>query len=367
MSASMTLLRGLHVCICAPLVAAAAVRAGEPGLLGMDGFGFRAEPRQRERALEIRGKLASVDLAQRAGGAWEAAEANLRELGPEIVAAARRTISEARSAERELALRAELDALIRLDSRPLPEELGALAAEPLLWTHVLVLAARDPARHAATLEKLRPDLRLEERIAADNLLAAGAPARAVALLLPEARVRIVVKVVEPGSGSDGGGQFSCGTGCGTMRVPAGFPPTALYDLRLGAQEEGRIIADGPEPVSVVRLVRLEREFGFGHSSVAIDTSDHALRLLRWIALDRERESPLTARVVVRHIWRDRSTFLRAVEREIQAREQAWNALVERLVNAELMVGEQAPSRPPIEVAVEDRRLVRRAPLPWIGR
>lgn len=328
------------------------------------------EPVQRvapEKLVALRAKLADAPTsAAVAWGAWETADAGARELVPDVVSALRRTLGARVDDATPFVLRAELDALIRLDARLGAEDLALVARVGSVRTQALVLGARDAKLHANAIEAMRAGSRNEERIAIDNLLAAGAPARLVALLLPDARVCITVRVVDEGRGSSGGSHMS-GIGCGSLKAPEGFPPTVLYELRRGAAKDMPVFADGPQPIAYAREVHGEREFGIGGRSEGLDAEEHALRLLRWIAKDPDPRSVLAAHVDVAHTWKDRQHYINEVSVAIDARRKAWHALVDELVRTKLLDPKQVPTKDPIDVVVEDHRENTSVDLPSLVR
>lgn len=328
------------------------------------------EPVQRvapETLVALRAKLADAPTsAAVAWGAWETAEAGARELVPDLVSALRRTLGARVDDATPFVLRAELDALIRLDARLSAEDLARVTQVGSVRTQALVLAARDTTLHANAIEAMRVGSRNEERIAIDNLLAAGVPARLVALLLPDARVRITVRVFDEGGGSGGGSHMS-GTGCGSLKAPEGFPPTVIYSLRRGAAKDVPVFADGPQPIAYAREVHGEREFGVGGRSEGLDDAEHALRLLRWVAKDPDPKSFLAAQVDVRHAWKDRQHYINEVSVAIEARTKAWRALVDELVRRKLLDAKQVPAKDPIDVVVEDHRENQSVALPALVR
>lgn len=323
----------------------------------------RAGPQvDTERTIALRAKLASSDAATRAWGAWEAGEAGARELVPDVVSALRRTLGARVDETTPFVLRAELDAFVRLEARLAAEDLVAASRVGSVRMQALVLGARDPKLHAAAIEAMRSDSRSDERIAIDNLLAAGAPARLATLLLPDAHVLIQVRVFDEGRGG-GGGTFMRGIGCGSVKAPEGFPPTVLYELRRGAANDATVFADGPRPIAYRREVHAQRKFGLSRQTEPIDEAEHALRLLRWIANDREPRSFLAARVEVDHTWKDAQHYLDQVGAAVGTRKAAWRALVEQLVSAKLLEAKQVPEKDPISVVVDDRRANRSVALP----
>lgn len=320
-----------------------------------------------ETLVALRAKLAAdANSAELAWGAWETAEANARELVPDVVSALRRTLSARAEMSTSFVLRAELDALIRLDAKLTRDDVAAVLGVGSVRTQGLVLASREPKLHADALEALRPDSRNEERIAVDQLLARGAPARIVALLLPDAHVRIDVHVLDENMGFGRGGGSMSGIGCGSLKAPERFPPTAIYSLRRGGTKDQPVFADGPQPIAYAREVHGEREFGVGGTVEGVDEAEHALALLRWITGDREGKSTLASVVDVSHTWRDRQTYINEVSVAIDARKKAWNALLDALVAKGFLDAKARPAKPPIEVVVDDRRANQSVPLPPLG-
>lgn len=319
----------------------------------------------------LRQKLQTLPIGKTvAWGAWEAAETNARELVPDVVVAVRRTLAAPGDAARPFVLLALLDALIRLDAQLPAEDLAALARLGTMRPQTLVLASRDPKRHAAALEAIRAEenqfVDELERIATDNLLAVGAPARAVALLLPEVEIRIVVQVNDSEDISVSS-NCSLSSACGRIDVPEGLPPTVLYELRRGAAKAPTLVADGAQPVTYLRTVRTERTFGSGVTRRPFDKADHALRLLRWIAKDVAEQSVLAASPKSWHRWQGPAPYLEEMATVLEPHRKAWRGLVDALVRGKWLTPEQVPASDPISVVVDDRRADKSIPLPTLDR
>lgn len=300
-------------------------------------------------------------------GAWVAAEASARELVPDVVAALRRTLDAPREDETPFVQLALLDALIRLEAQLPTEDLAALARVQNVRAQTLVLASRDAKRHAAALEALHADVDDLERMATDYLLAAAAPARAVALLLPEVKVRIEVSVVDPGDFESESSSFGLTSSCGSITVPEGFPPTVLYELRLGTAKDATLVADGPQPIAYRRTVRTERTFGGGSTVAPFDRSGHALRLLRYLAIRVAPQSLLSASSESTHEWQGPAAYLEELAKLQEPHQQAWRALVSALVQGKWLTAQQVPAQAPIRVVVMDRRADQSIPLPTLPR
>ncbi len=295
----------------------------------------RAEPAESapDPRADVRAKLASTNFAQIAWGAWQAAESGERDLAGDVHAALRRTLAAPVGAEQSFALRAELDALIRLDAHLEAEDLSNASRVACARNQTLVLAARNPRLHAPMLETLRASAQSEELVAIDNLLAIGAPGRLTELLLPEARLHVTVHVHDPNSGSGEGGSRRSRIACGSVQAPEGFPPVVLYDLVLGRIDDGSLIADGPQPVSFRRTTRSESKFGVGRTARDVPVNDHALSLLRWIVGDRSPTSLLEGKIRIVHIWKDPAHYVADVHAQLDERRTAWRELTGKLAAA----------------------------------
>lgn len=317
------------------------------------------------RLAELRAQLASSDPAQTAWAAWESVQHHATQLVDDLKVTLRRTLAEADSPTKPFVLRAELDALVQLDAHFDALEFAAARRAGAPRTQTLVIAARDPQRHAREIERMRESSRHEERVAVDNLLAVGAPDRAVALLLPDARLELTIDVCDPDTFAGLGGSRGSSIGCGGMTAPEGFPPTVLYECVRSLRKDDVVFADGPQPVAYRRIVRSELTFGVGHHAQKFDEAEHALRLLRWIAEDRSGESLLTSTSHVRHVWTNAANYLAEVRAELERRETAWRALLERLAQVNALPREQFPSTSHVDLRVADHREDRSVELPEI--
>src|SRR5205085_16684 len=188
----------------------------------------------------------------------------------------------------------------------------------------------------------------EWKFAADNLLAACVPARVVAQLLPEAKVRILVRVHEEGTDLDRQ-KGDRGVACGRLKVPKGFPPSVFYRLTRDSAKNGEMIADGPEPIAMIRKVDKGVSISFSTAIESFDESQHAISLLRWITGDRAKESQLAAEIRIDHVWTNESNYVSKVGEDVQLRRAAWRTLVDALVARELLPAERRPTADPIQV------------------
>jgi hypothetical protein len=317
------------------------------------------------RIEHLRRELAAEDLKRRAWAAWEASDKLVRELAPDILAALQVTTAEPASDPRTAALGSLLDAAIRLEVRPAAIDLLAVFDTSRFSPQLLVLASRSPSLHVRLLEDLRAQRGELVRRAANNLLAAGAPTRAVELLLPDARIHIRVRVHDGRAAEESRGWSAIA--CGTRRVPRGFPPTVRYGLTERTLPDPTVFADGPLPIAAQRSVHRGLDVPTGGTLNVRDEHDQELGLLRWIAGDRAREGALEAEILVEVMWTTATAYLAAVEPEIQARQAAWTQLVDALVARGLLAPEQRPAKAPIEVVVEDLRTDTSVPLPGLPR
>lgn len=313
----------------------------------------------------LRSELAAAEPVRRAWAAWKASEANVRELAPDVLAALRSTITSVEGNERKFALLSLLDAAIRLDVRPTVADLTSLSAIGF-DAHVLVFTSRAPAEHLSVLELLHEKPSEIVQAAADNLIAASSPSRAVELLLPDARVGVLVRVKDPGQSPEETFKVR-GVACGKSRAPNGFPPTVLYELVEGTTNGADVIANGPRPVGVRRAVYKLPWFSTSSAIFRLDRHEHALDLLRWIAGDRADTSTLASVVTIEHGWTNAEAYLTAVGPEIRSRHDAWSTLVDALVTVGALPSDRRPTEPPIDVEVEDVRTDRSVPLPELPR
>ena len=314
------------------------------------------------RLAHLRRELAAAEPERRAWAAWEASDKLVRELAADVLDALLRVAENSQPEQWNFAALALLDAAIRLDARPNTSQLEALEATPFIRPQLLVLAAREPARHVELLRRFSAAERDECLLAADNLLAAGAPEVAVAQLLPQARVEITVEVVDKLEVRQMP-SVALGIGCGSIHVPEGYPPMVLYDLVEGGPPDAIVFADGPRPIAARRTVRSERSVGIGGVSLWVDRAQHALDLLRWIGGDRKAASVLASEVAIRHAWSSRRAYVRDVGEQIRERRQAWAQLVDALVARRALSAERRPAKAPIEIVVQDRRSRPRGALP----
>ena len=214
-------------------------------------------------------RLRSEVLAHVAWGGFLAGEHGLRELAPDLRAALARVAPGNRSSngyksfESDLAARALLDGLIRIEAAVPAAELAPFLREPFPAAAFLLLARRASERDAAaSLLSLFRDRDQRDWsdvvwLAAGNLLARNGSPEFVAAALEGLELQLHVTVTSPGVIC---GISVSGRGCGfpvrSPRLPRSFPPIAAYVLQQKAT--AWLIAPGQQPVWVERCVQRDR-------------------------------------------------------------------------------------------------------------
>jgi hypothetical protein len=308
--------------------------------------------------------FASEDPRDLAWAAHRAREERRTDALPALMAAVRRVCIPQRR-DGSFRMHAALtDALIQLDARVEPRDLEALAKLRHVHAQVLVLAAREPRRHAALLERMCDLSDENQRLAAWNLLALAAPARAAELALGAARIEIEVEVRDEGQDFEPRRGGTHTIACPKQQPLDGYPPAVVYVLEEATDAARDVVAPGPIPILANRTgwpTGREWDDPSKHPS-----SDYALRLLPWLAGDPARKSELPSFVRIRHAWTTPDEFVRECSGEIAAVQQEWRACVERLAAALPIDAAWSTRRAPIDFHVRDERRDPARPLPMLA-
>lgn len=225
-----------------------------------------------------------------------------------------------------------LDALIRLEAT-VPPALVAALLEGRESTLALILAAREPGRHAAALMRAYDRWSADETslgvraLAAGNLLCSERARGFAGRLLPTGTLLLTIDVFKAGTGYGGAtGGFGAGGGFGDGHVmlPADYPPYPVYALDTRGSDAGHHVrfAPGPRPVFYSREEKpgLPRDdgsrlVGFGSSFGGYsrrECESEWLSVLTGLPLD-EVELPLNTRRSYK--WRGRQAYIDDAVRE----------------------------------------------------
>lgn len=225
---------------------------------------------------EVLAKLASTEPRERAWGACEAGSRGVAAAIPALEALLG-AAPETATPDEQHVLRCALDALIRLEAC-VPASL-LLQHENRFSVAVLVLLARDPVanqdvlhEHLARTLAQEPSAFSLQAVACGNLLLAQRAPGFAALLLARLELTLTVQVVAADSPTFHGGSRSLGSGSGDFfaRVPDGFPPYVAWALDDDAAGGGALLADGPQPIYVVRRERADSGVLPGTTRCSID-------------------------------------------------------------------------------------------------
>ena len=304
---------------------------------------------------------AAVEPADQAWMAWRAAEQHDLERGPELVTALRASLAQPASSEGTALVRQQLDALLVLGTEVDADLLAELAQRPAFAVQVLLLAARAPQVHAATLLDLRPMLDGLERLAVDGLLAEGAPRDLTQLLVHEARLRVTVHAVDEGRGAGGGG-LSTTLGCGSLTAPPGWPPIVRYEIVRLPQQGATPLVAAPHALGWVRQVRAGTLMDTGTRLRNTDAEDHAWQQLAYLA----QQPPyplLQGRMVhVAVTWRNATQFQQELDQLAVSRQVYWTQLLSALVERHLLEPSALTLPLPLDYTFVDARADQSLPL-----
>jgi hypothetical protein len=320
---------------------------------------------------EVSSRLGSDRIEAVAWGAHLAGEHRLTAAVPGLRAALQ-ALAAVDPRQREFAALAVLDALVRTEAVVPADELRPFLTG-LHRVPALVLLGRDVDANADFFHDLFRSHDgggpRTEWLAAGNLLAYAKADGFARTLLDAFAWRIEVLVRDPGASPlrRRGGSAALGANAdGRIRVPAGHPPTALYELTEDGRPGDRLFAPGRVSIHVRRTARVETEFGIWNRDRRRPRERPGLRL-DWLAtllgtsaehLRVEFEPHETVD------WTDADAFLAAVERARSGVEAQFARLVAGCVaERRLSAAEAAGLRPSISIVVDDRRAAGSAPLP----
>lgn len=190
--------------------------------------------------------LNSPEPAKRAWGAYLVGQNDLSELEPRL-----RQLLEHMNEFGENEIRSILDAEIRLGTKLPPETVKMIYAKyPVEAT---ILFSLSPGEYAEIVLPLfeKEQIRIRWLALGDLLSEAKSPEFAKLLMLQMQRIDLTVSVVDPHSvgGGYGGG---CGHGIWEAKVPADFPPVAVYKLSVEPEHGALVLAPRPRPVYALR-------------------------------------------------------------------------------------------------------------------
>lgn len=299
--------------------------------------------------------MESAKAKERAWGAYHAGEQRMRDAIPAL----RRLAREDPQAVRRRAL----DALIRLQAEVDLQELAPLGKRHP--TEAFILLALHPKRNAdGLLRFVTADAPPLPWLAACNLLATAKDPRLAGRLLENLRLKLHLTVVDGdelciGLGGGAGGRF-----CGRIRIPAGWPPLAVYALTERQSADSRPLAPGLFPVYYERKL-IVTTGGRGSSMSSFDRDARRVAYLAQL-LDQPRLpiEPTRARTIR---WQDGASFRREAGEIVRKCHADYREVLARLVAKKLLTEEARRAlRPPIELLVADWRKDKSEPLPHVA-
>jgi hypothetical protein len=255
-----------------------------------------------------------------------------------------------------------LDALTRLPGTTPPEVVADLAARRWTRDEALILAAREPEVHRATLEALLPvETGDAQWLAIRQLLVPLRSSPLAKELARELTLTLAVSVHDPHSGG-GGARRTLAIGDGSIDVPDGFPPKAIYRLTLEPKPGAVVLCHGSRDVLWTRD-EYASDSGIGSTSGDFDRQVARIDLLALLCGPRLVSTP-TASTALGIEWRDGDDYRRRVT-EARARLIDQRAeLLAPLIESGLLPPDSERLFPPrVTVTVHDIRADRSTPLP----
>jgi hypothetical protein len=331
-----------------------------------------ALPSQDGPVLGILNHLQSHDLAQVARGAHQADVHGLKELVPELRKTLHRLTKLKATGVRYTSM-VLFDALIRLKAKLPPDEI-----EPWLGGHTLpaamVLMARQPKEYEELLLGLfethaKDPWKSECWLAAGNLLVSFKSKKIASRILKGLHAVVSMNLHDVGGDiqetwSVGLGGGAGATSSGRIRIPANYPPVALYRLEKKKLPKTRLLAPGPKPVYYRRLSAQGCRTRSFYS-----LEDTSRRKLEWMCalLDIKMETqPFQLSDGTNVAWQDSDAYVRKIKVEKEKVEGSFRSLINRMQLKGLVTKEEASGiKPTVSIHVFDHRQDDKTPLPEI--
>lgn len=311
--------------------------------------------------------LHSQPLQEKAWGAYLAAACRMPNLADEIAAELVRLDPEAVAkstwdSEPFWVAHSMLDALIQL-RQPIPASVLAPATKgfPAEGT---ILMLQNALENRALLAEVHARPGGAEWVAASNALARMRAVGFAATLLGEIRLTHWIVVSDDGMPPGRGFAGSLASGSPTMRVPAGFPPIAVYRLTAQHAPGDELVSDGATPIYSTRTTLepgVERTLTWppeGYCSQCLDI-EYLAELARLSKADVERCIEPWTPVSWTNPLRLNTEIIQALANQ----EAALKELVKSLNSGGALEISETGIRLHVEVRIEDRRSNRSVPLP----
>lgn len=312
-------------------------------------------------------RLRSQSFREKAWGAHLAAACQMPNLAGEIGAELERLDPEAVAkstwnSEPFWVAHSMLDALIQL-RQPLPASVLALATKGFP-TEGTILMLQSAFENQALLAEVHARSGGAEWVAASNALAHMRAPGFAAKLLAEVRLTHWIVVSDDGRPPGRGFAGSLASGSPTVRVPADFPPIAVYRLTAQRAPGDELVSDGTTPIYSTRITLepgVERTLTWppeGYCSQCLEI-DYLAELAHLSKTDVEHcIEPWTP---VR--WTNPLRLNAEIVQALANQEAALKKLVTSLNSAAVLEISETGVRFQVEVRIEDRRSNRPVSLP----
>jgi hypothetical protein len=301
--------------------------------------------------------LRSPEKKDQAWAAWLVGKYRLEEFAPaltELLPAQ----TPAWASDDDWLARAIFDALVQLDA-----EVAAARLIPLFDQYsnvVVILLAKSSEKHQHELFSLLEKNLLDEHwLAICNLLAKQRSPGFAAILLRDLSIQATLHVTQDPNAGYGGGASSFGRGCGVAKAPKGFPPPVRYELSTRHQRGNVLVVPGRHPVYYSRVEAKPDErgqFGVGSSHNYGDRNEYRADYLLDLLYASRETSSFTHNPSFTIVWKNSVAYQREIARTRKQLNQSWHAMVERLMQANLLTTEEAATlKPNISLQVFDHR------------
>ncbi len=277
---------------------------------------------------------------------------------------ARATLADA--VERRCAVDVVLDQLIRGRVQLTSEFFEDLIDDNDCQAQAIILAAADPQVGAPALRHMVGQFRgFPSWLAACNVLASTKDRSLALPLLRQLTLHQTLMVTTPGRGGGSASGRSI-TACGSLNVPATFPPDPLYELTLTSRAGDLYVASGPRLVTAIRTEYPAGKHGSGSNRISVDRDALTNASLALLKDSHVSVPPLKTPEGVRIDWTNAGALLAEASVARTRTEQHWSQVVDALVLSGMLDSEERLTlAPAIVVKVLDFREDQHEALPTV--
>lgn len=315
-------------------------------------------------AADIAERLVASTAAERAWGAYQAADRRAQGHDAALVALLEDP-GPFEPMEKTAIRRSVLDAIVRCGVAVPPELL--LAQTRQFPAQTLTIAARDPVTHDEAIRAHFHDgAHDNEWLVAGGLLMKRRAPGFAARLLRRLVLRVDLYVVDDDTWHGGGGRAGIRTGCGSIRVPKGFPPIVRWKLIRGINRSGKgiTLTSGRHPMDASRSVHHRTTIGCGSNSRLRKRHQVRLDWLYDLLGEDAAGLDIKPRRSFRIEWGGSAAYKAAARLHLASVNAPIDTMIARLREKRLLTDAEAQlARPLVDVRVNDKRNDKSVALP----